>query len=66
MNDYIIIIYYDNLIFNYELEKEKKEVKYNNFTISPNSKIIGNIVLDFFSQKSTTIRINTNFVWCCI
>ena len=35
----LIYIYNDNLIFNHELDKKKKRVKYINFTISPNSKI---------------------------
>lgn len=40
----LIYIYNDNLIFNHELDKKKKRVKYNNFTISPKSKIIGNVI----------------------
>ena len=53
------IIYNDNLIFNHELDKKKKRVKYINFTISPNSKINGNTILTKF-VSTNTIQISTN------
>jgi len=54
------IIYNDNLIFNHELDKKKKRVKYINFTISPNSKINGNTLLTKFVSKEINYNVSTN------